>query len=105
MTEKDKFSIIAGVGLAFLAWYLVKGNAPKVPPMLWRSNPITGMLEPVANPLWNSPEYHTGAGGDTSTLITELPRTGPPPIPYTSWEAYDRARVISGQTGGATGSW
>lgn len=104
MNRKDTVSLMIGAGLAFLAWYFVKGNAPK---LQWRINPASGNLEPAPYNVWAAEniQYGTKITPEPVTYVTEFDRAGMPPAPYASWEAYDRARIISGRTGGASGSW
>ncbi len=105
MTEKDKISLILGAGLGFLAWYLMRGNTPAIK---WTVNPASGRYEPVQLDRWatGSIPFETSITPvETLPLVTEYSRLGPPPAPYVSWEAYDRARWISGNTGGASGNW
>ncbi len=105
MTKKDQISLILGAGLGFLAWYLMRGNAPA---LNWTVNRETGLLQPAPVNRWDAAllPYETSITPvGNSPYVTEISRAGPAPAPYASWEAYDRARIISGRSGGASGAF
>lgn len=100
MSKKDKMSLTIGVGLAFLAWYLMRGSAPS---LQWRVNPTTGQLEPAPyDPAADKFVYETGVNLTTIPNYISEAYTTQAPFADTTTSAVWRA--ITG-TKGTSGSW